>query len=244
MSDTMSRDEPLRDLLEERVLSYIGMVREAISQARTQKDRLDKSENALIDMAELYLRDSIYYFEKGDLATALATVSYAEGLLDSLNITGKLKIEWKRRRAKRVLVAGTFDLIHPGHIKLFEEASRHGDLYVIVSRGENAEKAKKRPVVMPDETRLFLVSSIRYVKKAVLGDRTDILKAVEEIAPELILLGPDQNVNELWLREELARRGLGNTEIIRIKERFTGLSPSSTTEIIKRILRMFCGGES
>jgi len=41
--------------------------------------------------------------------------------------------------AKKVLIAGTFDLIHPGHIYLINEAAKLGDVYVIVATDKNRE---------------------------------------------------------------------------------------------------------
>ncbi len=41
--------------------------------------------------------------------------------------------------AKKVLIAGTFDLIHPGHIFLINEAAKLGDVYVIVATDKNRE---------------------------------------------------------------------------------------------------------
>jgi hypothetical protein len=42
----------------------------------------------VIDYARRYVADSKYYLEKGKPTTALASVAYAEGLLDSLSIMG------------------------------------------------------------------------------------------------------------------------------------------------------------
>jgi hypothetical protein len=42
----------------------------------------------VIDYAKRYVADSKYFLETGKPATALASVAYAEGLLDSLSIIG------------------------------------------------------------------------------------------------------------------------------------------------------------
>ena len=42
----------------------------------------------VIDYAKRYVADSKYYLETGRPTTALASVAYAEGLLDSLSIIG------------------------------------------------------------------------------------------------------------------------------------------------------------
>jgi FAD synthetase len=227
--------------MEDRIKLYIRMVENALEQARGQLNSLNENDKKLVELAELYLQDSKYYLEKKDYATALATVSYAEGLLDSLNLTGKIKIEWKREKPRKVLVAGTFDLLHPGHIRFFEETSKLGDLYVIVARDINSERTKKRPVVVPEASRVYMVGSVRFVKKAVLGDEQDILKRVLEIKPDVIILGPDQGVDEAWLKKELAERGLPGVEVLRLSKRFNDLRPSSSREIIETVKKLFCG---
>jgi len=230
----------VREELAERARQYIDMVSEAVKQAEEQVGKLRDDEKRVVHLARLYLQDSAYYFEKGDYVTALATVSYAEGLLDSLSHMGKLEIAWKKRRPRKVLVAGTFDLLHPGHVMFLKEASKLGDLYVIVSRDSNAERIKGRPVVIGEASRALIVGSLKYVKEAVLGDEEDMLKRVAEISPDIIVLGPDQPADENQLKEELARRGLGHVQVIRFERRLTTHSPSSSRDIIERVKQLFC----
>jgi len=42
----------------------------------------------VVDYAKRYVADSRYFLETGKLTSALASVAYAEGLLDSLSIMG------------------------------------------------------------------------------------------------------------------------------------------------------------
>jgi FAD synthetase len=42
----------------------------------------------VVDYARRYVADSRYFLETGKPTTALASIAYAEGLLDSLNIMG------------------------------------------------------------------------------------------------------------------------------------------------------------
>lgn len=240
---TLVINEELREqsTVEDRIRIYVRMVENALEQVRGQLSSLDEKDKKIVELVGLYLQDSKYYLEKRDYVTALATVSYAEGLLDSLNITGKIKIEWKREKPRKVLVAGTFDLLHPGHIRFFEEASKLGDLYVIVARDVNSVKTKKRPVIIPESSRVYIINAIRFVKNVVLGDEQDILKRVLEVKPDIIVLGPDQGIDETWLKNELARRGLPGVEVLRLNKRFNELKPSSSREIIETVIKMFCG---
>jgi FAD synthetase len=47
----------------------------------------------VVDYAKRYVADSRYYLETGKPTTALASVAYAEGLLDSLSIIGVADLE-------------------------------------------------------------------------------------------------------------------------------------------------------
>ena len=47
----------------------------------------------VVDYAKRYVADSRYYLETGKPTTALASVAYAEGLLDSLSIIGVANLE-------------------------------------------------------------------------------------------------------------------------------------------------------
>lgn len=142
---------------------------------------------------------------------------------------------------KKVLTAGTFDIIHPGHIALLIEAKRiagdEGELVVIIARDSNILKFKGRKPILKEDERLFVVKNLKPVDKAVLGDEKDILRPIVEEKPDIIVLGYDQWAEEEWLREELRKRGI-NAEIIRLGK-FSSEN-DSTTDVINRIIKLFC----
>jgi glycerol-3-phosphate cytidylyltransferase len=67
-------------------------------------------------------------------------------------------------KMKKVITYGTFDLLHYGHVNLFQKAKQLGDyLIVAVSSDEfNLEKKNKKSFFSYDE-RKRLVEAIRYV---------------------------------------------------------------------------------
>ncbi len=223
--------------LEERARTYIAGLEKVL--AGIDPGKLKPQYARLVKLAEAYLEDSKYYLEKGDIETALVTVAYAEGLLDALKFLGVLELEWSRPRRRKVLVAGTFDIIHPGHIYLLREAAKHGDLYVIIARDSNVKRIKGRDPIFNEQCRLQLISSIRYVKRAVLGDKEDFLKPVLDIAPDLLVLGPDQPFDPEELRKELERRGL-KTRVVKLDSRIREGCPTSTSRIIDVIVERMC----
>lgn len=94
----------------------------------------------------------------------------------------------------RILVTGTFDDLHPGHHFVLEEASKRGELFVIVARDANVQKIKGRPPLQSQEVRKQGIEKAFPNATVVLGDETDFLKPVSDIRPDLILLGYDQKL--------------------------------------------------
>jgi len=78
---------------------YISAVESAIGELTLGKPGPEAATikiEPVIDAANRYLTDAQYYLNTGKKATALASVSYAEGLLDALKIMGFVTFEWKR----------------------------------------------------------------------------------------------------------------------------------------------------
>jgi FAD synthetase len=131
----------------------------------------------------------------------------------------KYKISKKGRNLIRVvLTAGCFDIIHGGHVKTLEESKKCGDiLIVVVARDSTILREKRKKPIMSEEHRREILESLKPVDKAILGyERTDKLKIVEKIKPDIIILGYDQPWDEKNLKEELKKRGL-KTQILRLK---------------------------
>ncbi|MCS7107103.1 MAG: cytidylyltransferase family protein [Acidilobaceae archaeon] len=215
-----------------RAARYIENVERALESLRVRGER----EGPLLDAVRRYLSDGKHYLNAGDEVTALAIASYAEGLLDALRYLGLAEVEWPRGEIRRVFVGGTFDILHPGHIELLQFASRLGELHVVVARDATVERVKGRRPVLDESSRLKIVSSLRMVSRAMLGDPEDIMKSVEAVRPHVIVLGPDQPYEE----EELARRAeerLGyRPEVIRFEgKREFGGGMRGSRDIVKAI---------
>ena len=191
-----------------------------VEKAELSAESVDIS--GLLDAARRYAEDTFYFIDKGDCQTALVSASYAEGLLDALKYLGFIELEWPSPREeleRKVFVGGTFDILHPGHIDLLEFASHYGKLYVVVARDSNVLKNKGKKPILNEASRLRVVSSIRYVYEARLGDEKDIFKPVREISPDVIVLGPDQPFNPEKLRSLLKDMLGKDVKVIRYSEK-------------------------
>ncbi|MBY8985896.1 MAG: FAD synthase [Candidatus Lokiarchaeota archaeon] len=140
--------------------------------------------------------------------------------------------------AKKILIAGTFDLVHPGHIYLINEAAKLGDVYVIVATDKNRELYSGEAPIVPEDQRLAVIKSIKNVKDAKLGRHdNDTLKTVEEIQPDIVLLGPNQRYSIKTLKNGLKEIGFNDIEVRRLETYYEKYELHSSSLIKQKIIK-------
>ena len=130
----------------------------------------------------------------------------------------------------KVFVSGCYDMLHSGHVRFFEEASRLGDLYVGIGSDANILALKNRAVANGERERLYMVKAIRYVKDAWINSGTgkmDFVKEVDALRPDFFFVNRDgwSEEKERFCRE----RGIKLVVADRIPAE--GLPARSTTAI-------------
>lgn len=132
----------------------------------------------------------------------------------------------------RVIATGVFDILHPGHLHFLEEAKKLGDeLIVVVARDETVRRSKHNPI-MSEEVRRRMVEALKPVDKAVLGYVDDKYRIMEELKPDIIVLGYDQPFSEEEIRREMEKRGL-RVSVVRLGHYNSDIN--GTRKIIYRI---------
>jgi len=101
----------------------------------------------------------------------------------------------ERTLGKKVVVTGSFDWLHSGHVRFFEETAALGDLYVVVGHDDNIKllKGEGHPLFPQDERR-YIVQTIRYVKQALISSGHGWMDAEPEIArikPDIYAVNED-----------------------------------------------------
>jgi FAD synthetase len=115
-----------------------------------------------------------------------------------------------------------------------------GDVYVIVSTDKNAERFKHYQIIVPEQQRLEVMRNIKNVKEARLGrSDNDTLKTVEEINPDIILLGPDQKYDLETLKQGLIEKGLTHITVKRLDTYYDKYKLHSSSLIKKKIVEQF-----
>ncbi len=85
---------------------------------------------------------------------------------------------------KLVIVSGYFNPLHGGHLDMIEAASKLGDRLLVVVNNDKAQMLKKGKIILSQENRYRLVSSLKAVDEAILSIDTDLgqVKTLEMIA--------------------------------------------------------------
>lgn len=110
---------------------------------------------------------------------------------------------------KIAICFGTFDLLHQGHEDYFRQAKEQADeLIVVVARDTTVLDVKGDLPRTNEQDRLRAVQEHPLVDDARLGHPDDKYRILEEIQPDVICLGYDQEAFTENLDAELARRGL------------------------------------
>lgn len=132
----------------------------------------------------------------------------------------------------RVMTTGVFDLLHPGHVHMLEEAKQLGDeLVVVIARDESVEREKHAPIT-PEEHRRHMVAALKPVDQAVLGHRGDYYRIVEELQPNVFALGFDQSYDVETVQAAFDERGI-DCRVVRLPQ-FVG-DLQGTRKIIEKI---------
>lgn len=95
---------------------------------------------------------------------------------------------------KRVWVNGTFDVLHPGHIKLLEFAKSQGTYLAVgldTDERITQNKGEGRPIHTL-EHRVFAISSIKYVDEVfTFGTDDELRDLMSAYKPDIHVIGSD-----------------------------------------------------
>lgn len=121
---------------------------------------------------------------------------------------------------KTIMIAGTFDLLHPSHVSLLNNAKELGNKLIVMLSTDtfNAEKGKRS--IMSYEERYFMLTNLICVDKVVPEQSwDDKLKYIEEYGVDTFVMGSDWEGKFDNLPCEVKYFPRGNISTTSIKER-------------------------
>lgn len=135
----------------------------------------------------------------------------------------------------KVFVSGCFDVLHSGHIRFFEEAASLGDLYVSIGSDATVEDLKHCQTLYNEQERLYMVSSIRFVKEAFIAQghgKLDFMEELQTVKPDIFFVNSDGDSPEK--RQAVENLGIRYIVSNRIPK---DLLPVRSTTSIREILK-------
>lgn len=113
----------------------------------------------------------------------------------------------------KLLTIGTFDLLHPGHISLFERMVELGGFNAHVSVGVNTDDFvrayKGKYPVMSLVERLEMLRAVRWVDDVLINKgNADCRPLIDEVKPDVLVVGSDWVEKDYLAQTKLSREFL------------------------------------
>lgn len=115
----------------------------------------------------------------------------------------------KRNGRRVVFTNGCFDLLHPGHIRGFEQARRLGDALIVGLNSDSSVrrlKGQTRPVI-PEQERAEILSALEAVDAVVIFHEPTPREVITRLLPDVLVKGGDWASDQIVGREEVEAAG-------------------------------------
>jgi rfaE bifunctional protein nucleotidyltransferase chain/domain len=100
---------------------------------------------------------------------------------------------WKRQGKKVVFTNGCYDLLHPGHVRLLEQARSLGDVLILALNSDASVRRMKgpsRPLIAENE-RAAMALALAAVDAVTLFDEDTPRELIAEVLPDVLVKGAD-----------------------------------------------------
>lgn len=164
--------------------------------------------------------------------------------------------EWKRNGKRVVCVAGAFDLLHPGHVRLLEQARGLGDILIVALQSDEsvrgaAEQANKvvgapsapgtaaaarnftaRPIT-PQAERAEILAALEVVDFVAIFDDATGSEFIARLAPGVLAQGDETGARAIAVADDDVVKAAGG-QVVRLP-----LEPGySTSRLVERITQL------
>ncbi len=137
---------------------------------------------------------------------------------------------WKREGKTVVFTNGCYDLLHPGHVRLLEQARSLGDVLILALNSDASVRRFKGPSrpISPEQERAEVASALEAVDAVTLFDEDTPRELIAEVVPDILIKGADWS-HFIAGKEEVEAAG-GKVMTVPMEPGY------STTNIVERAL--------
>ena len=139
------------------------------------------------------------------------------------------------RDRKKIIVFtnGCFDIIHPGHIFILEQAKAKGDILIVGLNSDSSIKNFKssdRPICNQDD-RAYILSAFSCVDYIIIFDEDTPEKLIIDITPDILVKGKDYEDKEIAGSKHM----LDNNKKIELVDIIDGKSTSNIINNLQKV---------
>lgn len=127
----------------------------------------------------------------------------------TLDSVQQLVTRWREHGLRIAFTNGCFDLLHPGHLSLLNQAKKAADRLVV---GLNSDlsvrrlKGQNRPV-QGEVSRAIVLASLKSVDAVVIFEEDTPLQLITALAPDVLVKGADYSVDAVVGADVVQKRG-------------------------------------
>lgn len=144
--------------------------------------------------------------------------------------TAEIIKKLKKQGKKIVFTNGCFDLIHVGHVSLFQKAKTLGDVLIVAINSDKSLaglKGPKRPLVGQTD-RVKLLSAIDVIDYIVIFSEQTPYNLLKKLTPDVLVKGGDYKIEDIVGRE-----------FVKKVYRYPLVKGKSTSNLIKLIVERY-----
>jgi len=148
--------------------------------------------------------------------------------LKTLPALKKIVARLKKQKKQIAFTNGCFDLLHPGHIKIFNEAKKKAEILIVGLNSDSSVRKIKGPrrPVLNQKARAEVIGALSLVDYIVVFKEETPFKTIKTIKPHLLIKGGD------WPRNQIVGRNIAKKVVrVRLRKGF------STSKIIEKIIK-------
>jgi rfaE bifunctional protein nucleotidyltransferase chain/domain len=140
------------------------------------------------------------------------------------------RAQWKSAGKKVVLTNGCYDLLHPGHVRLLEQAKSLGDVLILALNSDDSVRRLKGPTrpLLSEDSRAEVAAAVAAVDAITVFDEDTPRELIAAVLPDVLVKGADW---AHWIagREEVEAAG-GQVMALALEPGY------STTGLVEEIL--------
>jgi D-beta-D-heptose 7-phosphate kinase/D-beta-D-heptose 1-phosphate adenosyltransferase len=108
--------------------------------------------------------------------------------------------QWKQQGDKVVFTNGCFDLLHPGHVTLLDQAKKAGDRLVVGLGADCSVTRSKGPTrpIQSETARALILAALSSVDLVILFTQDGPLELIQTLKPHILVKGADYTFDRIW----------------------------------------------